>query len=39
LPPAHQLVGRLGEGAITKAAVAELERELATLARSVSGAG
>jgi hypothetical protein len=34
-----KLTTRLGEGAITKAAVAELDRELATLASSVSGSG
>jgi serine/threonine-protein kinase len=34
-----KLATRLGEGAITKAAVAGLDRELATLARSVTGSG
>jgi len=34
-----KLATRLGEGAITRAAVAELDRELATLARSVTGSG
>jgi eukaryotic-like serine/threonine-protein kinase len=32
-----KLATRLGEGAITRAAVAELDRELATLAKSVAG--
>ena len=32
-----KLAARLGEGAITKAAVTELDRELATLVRSVTG--
>jgi eukaryotic-like serine/threonine-protein kinase len=34
-----KLAARLGEGAVTKAAVAELDRELTTLARSASGSG
>ena len=34
-----KLAARLGEGAITKAAVAELDRELATLVKSVNGSG
>ena len=34
-----KLAARLGEGAIAKAAVAELDRELATLVRSVNGSG
>jgi hypothetical protein len=34
-----KLATRLGEGAITKAAVTELDRELATLAKSLRGSG
>jgi hypothetical protein len=34
-----KLAARLGEGAITRAAVAELDRELATLVKSVNGPG
>jgi hypothetical protein len=34
-----KLAARLGEGAITKAAVAGLDRELATLVKSVNGSG
>jgi hypothetical protein len=34
-----KLAARLGEGAITRAAVAELDRELATLVKSVNGSG